>query len=61
MAVAAYEQWLETDDADLGGPLDTAARRDVAPLRWTADTWYGDLPGRALLRTRRLCSVEGSS
>jgi mycofactocin system transcriptional regulator len=27
VAVAAYEQWLETDDADLGGLLDTAMRQ----------------------------------
>jgi TetR/AcrR family transcriptional regulator, regulator of mycofactocin system len=30
VAVAAYEQWLETDDADLGGMLDTAMRELAA-------------------------------
>jgi TetR/AcrR family transcriptional regulator, regulator of mycofactocin system len=30
VAVAAYEQWLETDDADLGGLLDTAMRELAA-------------------------------
>jgi mycofactocin system transcriptional regulator len=30
VAVAAYEQWLETDDADLGGLLDRAMRELAA-------------------------------
>jgi TetR/AcrR family transcriptional regulator, regulator of mycofactocin system len=30
VAVAAYEQWLETDDADLGGLLDAAMRELAA-------------------------------
>jgi TetR/AcrR family transcriptional regulator, regulator of mycofactocin system len=51
VAVAAYEQWLEADDADLGDLLDSAMRelaaafadglpggRDVAPPCATADT-----------------------
>jgi TetR/AcrR family transcriptional regulator, regulator of mycofactocin system len=41
VAVAAYEQWLETDDADLGGMLDTAMRELAAAF---ADSLPGHSP-----------------
>jgi mycofactocin system transcriptional regulator len=41
IAVAAYEQWLETDDADLGGMLDTAMRELAAAF---ADSLSGHSP-----------------
>jgi mycofactocin system transcriptional regulator len=41
VAVAAYEQWLETDDADLGGMLDTAMRELAAAF---ADSLPGHRP-----------------
>jgi TetR/AcrR family transcriptional regulator, regulator of mycofactocin system len=41
VAVAAYEQWLETEDADLGGMLDTAMRELAAAF---ADSLSGHSP-----------------